>query len=817
MDEVTAKKGIKRTSPQLPTEKRRLQPKSPSPSTRSYSRGREGQSATALAAAVIPSPLLLPLPPEAITSSGNTDPLWGGPTRWSVAMAPGPPPSWNQHDALATMTNMGFASQNTVRDRDNDVSSASNTELGFPITVNDMTAVSDRANYGVGGNEDCFPNKSLQKWQVPNHSTTPLYAPSFANLLHCPTLPYTDAHAYTHTRPQSTDSIGLFVSGNNIAEYHHGFTSTGDGVTISTSFRNPLVDLPEALAFPCYQKPRTSSGALLEPTTKFPVAHCHAGHVPDVNRYLDPDDFHLPGNNGLWYEEAMPTPSFDDTVTRPSPQNRSLFVGEPRWEDGIKRVIVEMGGSIPSAHRVTAGEEKAPRPRRPRGQLLPKDREETSNTRKRKACIRCRMQKIRCIPDPSKPETECCLCCRKVLLLETKKVIHRIPCLRWNLNEAVLFRVGGLGLTKRWAGVSVENIQHSDWADERIVTIYMGITTLLCDALPLKVRRFKPNSTDVQHRYWQSKETEPPILINTPAYALADVDAASLDYRRFIGMNAEEAIRRFTQDPKVDYHVRWTFMMALAHSAKVANKGFGKTKGDPVKLFRSYFRLWLASRFTIGTAFITSGHEALEGSTTYHPPDGKHFVSRMITAQFDSIGYKHVLAKLKRDVLEELWLLMQKRTEATFFTVYLVVFMLLHEIAVACQDRRRRAREMRLQATSCSSLVIPLLFYAYATSGETYYDLEDVAAKIQHGADIILGHWHYYKGDLDPLTMNEGSKARVFGTEYEQEIKLLEETCQKYSDMKKVSRNEMGWEQDPLHLVSLMFERNWQPLQSCWP
>lgn len=65
----------------------------------------------------------------------------------------------------------------------------------------------------------------------------------------------------------------------------------------------------------------------------------------------------------------------------------------------------------------------------------------------------------------------------------------------------------------------------------------------------------------------------------------------------------------------------------------------------------------------------------------------------MITAQFDSIGYKHVLVKLKRAVLDELWVMMQKRCHDTFFTVYLIVFMMLHEIAIACQDRRRRAKE----------------------------------------------------------------------------------------------------------------------------
>ena len=122
--------------------------------------------------------------------------------------------------------------------------------------------------------------------------------------------------------------------------------------------------------------------------------------------------------------------------------------------------------------------------------------------------------------------------------------------------------MGGLGFTKRWTGVSVENIQPCDWADERVVTIYMGITTLLCDSLPLKGRRFKPNSADIQHRRWQPRETEPPVLIHVPAYALADVDAASQEYRKFITLNAEEAIRRFTQDTSVDYHVRSTFATA---------------------------------------------------------------------------------------------------------------------------------------------------------------------------------------------------------------------------------------------------------------
>ncbi|KAI0418400.1 hypothetical protein F5X98DRAFT_118301 [Xylaria grammica] len=783
MGELMTRKRAGRTYPQLSTRTRRLKPKSPPPSPPSpgsYSKVREGQGATALAAAVIPP--TLPLALDATMVANDACLMWAGPGRWSPAMPLRSSTSWGQRDALAATTALGFA----ARDRDHFIIS-SPAELAFPVVAYENGVIDD-IEYDSGNRSgDPLSNKAFEKWPTPTHDTPPL-TPSFTNLLSLPSRPCADAHLHTYAHTQPKDLIEPFILGSDT-----GFTSTDFGVT-NTSFRNPLIDLPETLSSP-YRKPPTS-----EDTSEFlfeiPVTHCHSGHVPDEYHDAGQYDFQFFSNNEPWYEEAA-GPSFDPTITnhRPS-QSCSLHTSQLGFEGEPELPATASRRPISNHDKVVSGRKKAERTRRPRGQLLPKDRQETSNTRKWKACIRCRMQKIRCIPDPGEPETERCLCCRKVLSLETKKVIHRIPCLRWNLNEVVLFRVGGLGFTKRWSGVSVENIQSCDWVDERVVTIGICITTLLCDPLPLKVRRFKPNSTDVQHRCWKRKETEPPVLITLPAYALADVDVTSYEYQWFVGQHAEEAIRRFTRDETVNGYVRWTFSVALSHSDKVANKRLGKTKGDPAKLFRNYFRLWLASRFTIGSAYIAQGYENLEGKT--HPPEfqGQHFISRMITAQFDSIGYKHVLSRLKRDVLDELWLLMQKRTDATFFTVYLIVFMMLHEVSVACQDRRRRAKEQGLK---------------------TYYDLEDAAAKLKHGADIILGHWHYYKGDLDPLAMGKDSIDKAFGTDCPEEVNLLRMTCRAYDQMRHEPHNETGWEQDSLYLVSRMFEHNWRPFQSCWP
>ncbi|GAP92780.1 putative tetratricopeptide repeat domain-containing protein [Rosellinia necatrix] len=787
MDEPTRKKA-KIADPRPGTTKRRLQPKSPPPLPGSYSRPREGRSAAATA---------VPVAFDATTVANDTCPPWGVPNRWSSFISLEPLTSWDHGDAVKTM---GFATQ----DRDYfAMSAAVEAELSFPIMPHQhQNDVVDSSGNGSGSG-DPPSNKPFEKWQASastsTHNSAPLPPPPFAGFLSHPPMSYTAAHTHSRSHVQSLDSVAPFSPGSDVAGLNPGFTSAVACGATGTSLESSLVNPPGTPAFPQI-KPRIGDDCTFEPTFNklFPATHYHPGHVPNVDSYHGDDETRFLSHHITpWYGEEPLGLSLDlAVIARPSPPSRTFLYGTLGFEGGSELPTTALCGPMSVSDKVVLGGERPERSRRPRGQLLPKDREETSRTRKWKACIRCRMQKIRCIPDPDRPRTACCLCCKKVLLLETKKVIHRIPCLRWNLNEVALFRVGGLGFTKRWTGVCVENIPSSDWVDDRILTIGVCVSKLLCDPIPLRVRRFKPNSTDVQYRYWKCKETDPAIRITIPPYALADVDATSEGYRRFVKENAEEAIRRFVGDSRVNDYVRRTFSVALHHGTKAAHKEFGKAKGDPAKLFCKYFRLWLASRFTLGSAYITDGYENLEGTTAGAAYPGAQFLSRMITAQFDSIGYKHVLVTLKREVLDELWLLMQKRTNTTFFTVYLIVFMMLHEISVACQDRRRRAKEQGLK---------------------TYYDLEDATAKIKHGADIILGHWHYYKGDIDPLSMTQDSMARAFGTESAEEIRLLMDTYQEYSQMKKKPRSEMEDEGSPLYLVSQMFEHNWQPTQSCWP
>lgn len=76
------------------------------------------------------------------------------------------------------------------------------------------------------------------------------------------------------------------------------------------------------------------------------------------------------------------------------------------------------------------------KPPRPRKRLEEDARRQTSQTRDAGACIRCKIQRVRCIPNSEDPAGPCEGCSR-VALNHSKKVLHHIPCHRYKLQEVV--------------------------------------------------------------------------------------------------------------------------------------------------------------------------------------------------------------------------------------------------------------------------------------------------------------------------------------------------------------------------------------------
>ncbi|OTA98321.1 hypothetical protein M426DRAFT_326054 [Hypoxylon sp. CI-4A] len=415
----------------------------------------------------------------------------------------------------------------------------------------------------------------------------------------------------------------------------------------------------------------------------------------------------------------------------------------------------------------------------------------SGRTRQLKACIRCRMQKIRCEPDQADPEGEACLTCRGINM-DSKKVIHRLPCKRWKLTELVLYRDGDLGLTKRWGGIKMKDLGPRDWADNKIRRIEMVIGFRNCP-FEFEVRRFKPIRGDAISKCWVDSRGERREIRIEP-YALVDIRKIAKKYKIWVTVTAKHAMWEYARERGVNLVVKKTYEAALEYYSKLRDERSHQSKTDDVdreEFLNRYFSLWFANRNTIGSASIV-GEERL-GMTPIAdeecPFHDMVLAPRMISAQFFSIGFEMILVQRRKQLLEELWKMMASKNPQYFFTIYLTVFMLLHEVSVNSKDRKRRAIQNKMSKQ---------------------YDQEETAEKIQEGANIVLIHWHYYKRDFNtPMTNSESEdkKKAVWGELDDDQTQLLAETRQAYKDRVE---DDMTWEHD-LYFVSQMFEDNWQP------
>ncbi|KAI1102540.1 hypothetical protein F4804DRAFT_312836 [Jackrogersella minutella] len=461
---------------------------------------------------------------------------------------------------------------------------------------------------------------------------------------------------------------------------------------------------------------------------------------------------------------------------------------DPEWE----HVVHE------SADEATADENHpwSHPERRFRSQLDIEGRRQAGITRKLKACIRCRMQKIKCEADPDNKDEDC-LTCGKINL-ESKKVIHRLPCLRWKLAEVVLFRAGGLNLTKRWDGVKMKDLGPRDWVNEQVRVIKV---TIGCRQIPLElsVRKFKPINGDVIRKYWVDAKGEKRSYEVEP-YALADIMQTSKEYQIYVYTYARTAISEYATDidNNVDEVVQKTYKAVLDYHMRLIYHP-NKLDGDDVDHYHfieEYMCLWFAIRNTIGSAFIVGDdHLDMEPVDDEESPyNGKVFIPRMIPAQFDSLGHEMVLEWMRKSVLEDLWKMMASKNPRHFYLIYLTVFMLLHEVSVSSRDRLRHARENKVT--------------------ESRYDLAPFVEKLQEGSNITLSHWHYYKRDFHNMmadTESDDKKHAVWGELNPEEAQLLVETREAYEKRAKNEElEEMTWEDD-LYFVSQMFEDGWKP------
>ncbi|KAJ8124841.1 hypothetical protein O1611_g8800 [Lasiodiplodia mahajangana] len=354
------------------------------------------------------------------------------------------------------------------------------------------------------------------------------------------------------------------------------------------------------------------------------------------------------------------------------------------------------------------------------------DREKTAETRRIGSCIRCRMQRIRCETNPNDKSGTCMTCLRV-----SNVKVWRMPCLRYKITDVRLFKPGpvkGHEWTRRWVEGVPDDI--SLWAstETRNVKVTEGYTEY---AVELRVRQFVPQEGDSLERSWVHEGVRKKVVI--PAYAIVNLEEAKGAYSSYISKSLPECCRKILGDKdKLLVATYWTALKATRDPS---------TDEKERELLKKALQLWMAVRMTTKSTVIV-GEETL-GMTPdmmdeTSPLQGKIPLPPVMGAQIELVLIHQIQSNLRREMLENLQSMTQANKQHTWFTTYLITFILLHNVALLCQHDTGYARKHGMK---------------------TRFAREDMVREYQLGANILLAHIPILRG-MQRAGLNDVGRAQ---------------------------------------------------------
>ncbi|KAK1756954.1 hypothetical protein QBC47DRAFT_173652 [Echria macrotheca] len=383
------------------------------------------------------------------------------------------------------------------------------------------------------------------------------------------------------------------------------------------------------------------------------------------------------------------------------------------------RLVADDGASMSSR---PTGQPQTPRRR---GPIAEGERKIISETRKLGACIRCHLQRARCVVGPDGPLGTCGTCMN--VNRRSKKTIHHLPCLRFKLTTVKYHRTADAGLTKRFTNTQVVDIE----AFGPVKTIKIGGNAVKTP-LELQVREFAPLPGDQLGRWYKDSKG---IMRNVQksAFCLADIEKAAAAYVGWVDLNVYEGLELL---PKPEHPIiRETFLQARHHTEQLVRGHVQDSDSTEQRNFMIMaIRLWFSIRHCSGSSYLvgdeTLGIELVEDEDCEWRHEGR-CVPRMIVAQFDSIRIERVYKKKIPNFLKLYEKILKSGNMHAWFTIYLVTFLFVDLVAIACRDVLRRRRQQGWEQ-------------------ETRYGPSDLPStsfmeEVQAGGVTMLAHWLYFR------------------------------------------------------------------------
>lgn len=308
-----------------------------------------------------------------------------------------------------------------------------------------------------------------------------------------------------------------------------------------------------------------------------------------------------------------------------------------------------------------------------------------------------------------------CLTCRRVSNLK----IWRLPCLRYKITDVRLFKPGqvkGHEWTRRWREGVADDIAHWASPETKRVQVTEGYTN---HPVELRVRQFVPQEGDSLKRTWVYEGEKKSVDI--PPYAIVNLEEAKVAYDEYLRRGIFECCQGLLgHKEKI---LLGTYLAAIKHASDQ------KTPPKERELLRKALQLWMAIRLTtrstviIGNETLGMSHDIMDETS---PLRGQIPLPPVMGAQIELILIHQTQTSLRREMLENLQAMTQANKHQTWYTTYLVTFILLHNVALLCQHDAGYARKHGIKVGGSNLQAVCATFFYYFEWARGYPPLNHV-------------------------------------------------------------------------------------------
>ncbi|KAL1913086.1 hypothetical protein Sste5344_001174 [Sporothrix stenoceras] len=349
-------------------------------------------------------------------------------------------------------------------------------------------------------------------------------------------------------------------------------------------------------------------------------------------------------------------------------------------------------------------------------------------------------------------------------------------------------KIKGHEWTLRWKENTVlDDVGHWASSEVRIVRISEGYTH---EFVELRVRKFVPQDGDSLERSWVAPNGET-RSVQIPPYAVIEPEAIAPQYSAYIKRGLVTCCKNVLADKKDT--ILWpTYWVAL----NLTRESSHNLSEKELKLLTKTLDLWMTVRLTT-RSFEIVGNETLDMPPNIldetSPSHGKIPIPPVMGAQLDSVLIHEIQHTLRHDVLQALQDMIGANKTSYWFTLYLVMFILLHNAALVIKHDASYARKHGLKRR---------------------FAREDKVQQYYTGAITLLAYFHYCNKGVFPFT----ESAR------EQDVRNLANIDDHTMGFVKYTRqyaidNKARWQdmrdrndyEDEFYFISQLYEVNWQP------